>query len=127
MSMIYQTMFSPLYVFTSKGSKSNQLDEEQITALKKLVDAQGNFSRLDAITKDSLSTIQARLAEDPHIQGDAVLIDFSLRVLTVHKTWSFFFSDRNNRDIDPRVLDPRNVRLDKLINIRNIKEIKKNR
>ncbi|WP_062270527.1 hypothetical protein [Endozoicomonas arenosclerae] len=113
------------YAFTSKNKQNSELNKEQLVALDKLVDAQGNFSRLDAITKESLSTIQARLAEDPSIQGDAVLIDFSLRVLSIHKTWSFFFSDRDVRDIDPRVLDPRNVRLDKLINIRNIKEIKK--
>jgi hypothetical protein len=86
-----KTLLDPAnYEITVKKDPKAELSKDQITALKAFTATQGNLEGLDKAVLKDLSSLQARLATDPNIAGNGVLFDFSIRVVSIHKTWSWF-------------------------------------
>lgn len=99
------------YKIVRKDSESAALTDEQLVAIAELSKAQGSITSLDPATQSALSGLRARYHGDPNIVGAAVIADFSIRAVSIHKTWSVF-KDRRVGSGDIPKLDPNDVRLD---------------
>jgi hypothetical protein len=92
------------YKIVSKRGAASGLTTTQMTALQKLVQNQGDLTTLTPAVRKQLAGLQVRTATDPNIAGNAVIIDFSIRAVSIHKTWSWFKNFRSSGPFDPRVL-----------------------
>lgn len=99
------------YQVVRKDSERAPLTKEQLQALAALAEAQGSITSLDPSAQSALGGLRARYQGDPTIVGAAVIADFSIRAVSIHKTWSVFKDSRIGGADIPR-LDPSDVRLD---------------
>jgi hypothetical protein len=103
------------YSVTSKSNPRAEISDTQLQALKELADAQGDLAALNPQIRTELAGLQARVATDPNIAGDAAAIDFSVRAVSIHKTWSWFKSYSSSGPFDPLTLPRTNLNLADLV------------
>ncbi len=92
------------YVVSTKKDSTAPLSEAHIKALEALVVAQGDLDAIDPAARGALAELQANYATDPNIAGAAVVADFSIRVVSIHKTWSWFKNLSSTGPFDPLTL-----------------------
>lgn len=89
--MDHKTLLDPAnYEVTSKKNPKAELTKAQIAALKAFSESQGDLQGLNKEITAELSGLQARLATDPNLLGEGFFIDFSVRIVSIHSTWSWF-------------------------------------
>lgn len=103
------------YQIASKSDPSSPLTENQIYALKKLAENQGNLEGLPEDVRADLASLQATYSADPNIVGDAVIVDFSVRAFSIHNTWSVFKGSFGDKVTDPLELPRVNLRLSQFV------------
>ncbi|MGR5296236.1 hypothetical protein ACPV5U_20230 [Vibrio mediterranei] len=99
------------YQISHKSDPEKPLSEVQIRAIAKLSAAKGNIVDLDEKTQIELRDLRATYHGDPDLVGAAVIADFSIRAVSIHKTWSVFKDMRIKPDFDLGQIDPKDVRL----------------
>jgi hypothetical protein len=92
------------YAVVSKASPTSPLTQAQIDALASFVQAQGDLNSVSPAVRSTLAGMQAKYASDPNIAGSAAVADFSLRVVSIHKTWGFFKNMKTSASFDPMTL-----------------------
>lgn len=103
------------FAVTSKASPAAPLSQAQIDALAALVQAQGDLAAINPATRATLAGMQAKYAADPNIVGAAAAADFSLRVVSIHKTWSWFKNMSTSASFDPSTLPRIDLNLSHII------------
>ena len=92
------------YLVSVKADPNAPLSETHIKALEALVAAQGNLDAINPTARSALAELQAKYATDPNIAGDAAAADFSIRTVSIHKTWSWFKNFSSTGPFDPLTL-----------------------
>ena len=106
------------YTVVSKAAPTAPLSQTQIDALVAFVRAQGDLNSVSPAIRSTLSGMQAKYATDPNIAGNAAIADFSLRIVSIHKTWGFFKNMKTSASFDPTTLPRIHLDLSKILKIR---------
>ena len=103
------------FTIAHKDPSIKELSPAHIQALGELAENQGDLSAVSPASRTLLSELQAKYATDPNIVGAAAAADFSLRVVSIHKTWGFFKNMRTTDGFDPRTLPRIDLRLSDIV------------
>lgn len=78
------------FTVVAKSGSNKSLDANQLAELRKVVATQGDLASLDPHVREQLRGYRMHYLNDPELRGSAAIIDFSVRAVSIHKTWSVF-------------------------------------